>query len=337
VAALLGAALCLSLAGTGSAYLLSGEGELYKCDKALIESDAYGVKDKDLCLGFCDRVDDVVTSMQEQAPDKKCYNTAVALVSVLDSSGETLKNLLKTIHHDGSCLALLMPDWTARHAACQKAADASGDSTMDRIKMILLQHYSAKDATPPHRRAGDAEAATNDDQRRAGDTSGLKPQLENFCLVQLETFAKKGLNLFDETACQGLHPIWSTMEECPAACWEYMKPLLQENGCVALYYDTIFAMTFNSGRKATEDFTGALKDKFKVSELELPAYATLEDKCKDRTPPCAHIDTAISQCAKKGNVKSGDIVFYTSKVMSRKTFDRIENGGVKCWQGMHCH
>jgi len=28
---------------------------LYKCDKALIESDAYGVKDKDLCLGFCDR------------------------------------------------------------------------------------------------------------------------------------------------------------------------------------------------------------------------------------------------------------------------------------------
>ena len=37
------------------------------------------------------------------------------------------------------------------------------------------------------------------------------------------------------------------MEECPAACWEYMKPLLQENGCVALYYDTIFAMTFNSG------------------------------------------------------------------------------------------
>jgi len=126
-----------------------------------------------------------------------------------------------------------------------------------------------------------------------------------------------------------------------------MKSKINGNGCVALYYETMFEMLYSQGRKMNSD-NKATADKMTVDSLLetmddsiKPLADALDPYCKEdgKGLPCTNINDAIFTCAKEGGEKEIPEPFtrLTSKVEKTDTFGAVTKGGVKCWQGSNCH
>jgi len=312
--------------------------EPFKCDTSVINAkavtDKWTAESKETCLGFCARIDEAVTDMSANAADKKCLESARAL-SILnkqffdiatDIAGASKRwdktfqaevtQQLDILHNQGSCLSLLMPDWTARTAACQN--DNGNKAQLERIFMVLLQYYN------PH---GPEYAFSPDPD---------KPDPKSYCAYEIMDFMAGGANLFDLEACAGKHPVWSTMEECPLACWIHIKSKMNQGGCISVYYDTMFQVIYSSGKKlqGSAESQKATKTALTVADLVTDKTTTIDTKCKDELPPCTPINKALAECAK--DAKEANLVTYYSTAIKVDAFGGSSKGGVKCKQGTNC-
>ncbi len=296
-----------------------------------------------LTLSLC-RVEEFVGSMWESAPKKYCNQTAEGLAALpaawaeaMSGGGtEALERVIEMVHKDGTCLAGMMFNWANRDIYCRNDPK---DQMQSRMMMVLLQYYKSFHGIP----GSSAVEMPSPVHRRELASAGIRradPVWKSFCLVQVADFLKDGGNLFDKTKCGGKHPVWSDLgpgsKWCSADCWAHMKAKMKDGGCVALYYETMFDLAYNVGR--TVDADAGTNTFVTVKSLVEKMDSTQADaKCTEGEgrAPCTAINDAIASCAESNGEE--DYVQWTAKAEKMDQFGATTKGGVKCWQGSHCH